>query len=235
MFSWHCPFHCAQAGIPRSHHWLGWGGLDYYYYHICSCDTVHFIVLRLGYRGVIIGWDEVALIIVTTISVPVTLSISLCSGWDTAESSLAGTRWPWLFSLYSGWDTAESSLAGTRWPWLLLPYLFSWHCPFHCAQAGIPRSHHWLGRVGLGLTIITVCSCDTVPFILLRLGYRGVSIGWDELALTIITICSCDTVPFILLRLGYRGVIIGWDEVARAPEQWLKLMHKENAYVTTRY
>lgn len=29
-------------------------------------------------------------------------------------------------------------------------------------------------------------------------------------------------------RLGYRGVIIGWDEVARAPEQWLKLMHKEN-------
>jgi hemimethylated DNA binding protein len=54
-------------------------------------------------------------------------------------------------------------------------------------------------------------------------------------ALTAITICSRDTVPFIVLRLGYRGVIIGWDEVARAPEQWLKLMHKENAYVTTHY
>jgi hypothetical protein len=69
----------------------------------------------------------------------------------------------------------------------------------------------------------------------LRLGYCGVIIGWDEVALTIITICSRDTVPFIVLRLGYRGVIIGWDEVARAPEQWLKLMHKENAYVTTHY
>jgi Hemimethylated DNA-binding protein YccV like len=32
----------------------------------------------------------------------------------------------------------------------------------------------------------------------------------------------------LMSRLGYRGVIIGWDEVARAPEQWLKLMHKEN-------
>ena len=31
-----------------------------------------------------------------------------------------------------------------------------------------------------------------------------------------------------MFRLGYRGVIIGWDEVARAPEQWLKLMHRDH-------
>ncbi len=64
------------------------------------------------------------------------------------------------------------------------------------------------------MTAITICSRDTVSFILLRLGYRGVIIGWDEVALTAITICSRDTVPFIVFRLGYRGVIIGWDEVA---------------------
>ena len=27
-------------------------------------------------------------------------------------------------------------------------------------------------------------------------------------------------------RWGYRGVIIGWDEKARAPESWLREMHK---------
>jgi len=27
---------------------------------------------------------------------------------------------------------------------------------------------------------------------------------------------------------GYRGVIIGWDETARAPQQWLSEMHKNN-------
>jgi hypothetical protein len=63
--------------------------------------------------------------------------------------------------------------------------------------------------------------------------HQKVTIFIASLAVTAETICSRDTVPFILLRLGYRGVIIGWDEVARAPEQWLKLMHKENAYVTT--
>lgn len=29
-------------------------------------------------------------------------------------------------------------------------------------------------------------------------------------------------------RWGYRGVIIGWDETARAPDVWIKEMHKEN-------
>ena len=29
-------------------------------------------------------------------------------------------------------------------------------------------------------------------------------------------------------RWGYRGVIIGWDETARAPQQWLSEMHKNN-------
>jgi len=30
------------------------------------------------------------------------------------------------------------------------------------------------------------------------------------------------------LRWGYRGVIIGWDETARAPEAWIREMHKSN-------
>jgi len=30
------------------------------------------------------------------------------------------------------------------------------------------------------------------------------------------------------LRFGYKGVIIGWDETARAPEDWLKEMHKNH-------
>eukprot|EP00088_Acartia_fossae_P063257 TRINITY_DN7699_c0_g1_i2.p1 TRINITY_DN7699_c0_g1~~TRINITY_DN7699_c0_g1_i2.p1 ORF type:complete len:233 (-),score=26.53 TRINITY_DN7699_c0_g1_i2:252-950(-) len=30
------------------------------------------------------------------------------------------------------------------------------------------------------------------------------------------------------LRFGYRGVIIGWDETARAPEAWIKEMHKNH-------
>ena len=29
-------------------------------------------------------------------------------------------------------------------------------------------------------------------------------------------------------KWGYRGVIIAWDETAKAPEEWLKAMHKEN-------
>jgi len=29
-------------------------------------------------------------------------------------------------------------------------------------------------------------------------------------------------------RFGYRGVIIGWDETARAPEAWIKEMHKNH-------
>ena len=29
------------------------------------------------------------------------------------------------------------------------------------------------------------------------------------------------------VRWGYRGVIIGWDEEARAPERWLREMHKK--------
>jgi len=31
-----------------------------------------------------------------------------------------------------------------------------------------------------------------------------------------------------MFRLGYRGVIIGLYEVAMAPEQWLKLMHRDH-------
>jgi len=30
------------------------------------------------------------------------------------------------------------------------------------------------------------------------------------------------------LRFGYRGVIIGWDETARAPEAWIKEMHRNH-------
>ena len=33
---------------------------------------------------------------------------------------------------------------------------------------------------------------------------------------------------FALSRWGYRGVIIGWDETARAPQDWLEQMHKDN-------
>ena len=29
-------------------------------------------------------------------------------------------------------------------------------------------------------------------------------------------------------KWGYRGVITAWDETAKAPEKWLKVMHKEN-------
>lgn len=29
-------------------------------------------------------------------------------------------------------------------------------------------------------------------------------------------------------RWGYKGVIIGWDETARAPDAWIKEMHREN-------
>ena len=32
----------------------------------------------------------------------------------------------------------------------------------------------------------------------------------------------------LFCRWGYRGVIIGWDETARAPQQWLSEMHKNN-------